>query len=62
VNNGKTITLDPDNKLHVTLATHKKNGSRESNTITNWSKMDKINLTGTIGEFDSVKGWNITNN
>lgn len=59
VNNGKIITLYPDNKLHVTLATNKNNGSRESNNITKWSKIDKIKLTGTIGEFDSVKGWNI---
>ena len=60
VNNGKTITLYPENKLHITLATHKKNNSRESNNITKWNKVDDINLTGTIGEFDSVKGWNIT--
>jgi len=60
VNNGKTITLYPENKLHITLATHKKNNSRESNNITKWNKIDDINLTGTIGEFDSVKGWNIT--
>jgi hypothetical protein len=60
VNNGKTITLYPENKLHITLATHKKNNSSESNNITKWNKIDDINLTGTIYEFDSVKGWNIT--
>lgn len=56
---GKQIILGPHNNLHTTLATHEKKGSRESNNIRKWNKMDKITLTGTIGEFDSINGWNL---
>ena len=56
---GNQVILGQHNTLHITLATLKKNGSRESNNITKWSKMDKITLSGTIGEFDLIKGWNI---
>lgn len=57
--NGNKIRLGTHNNLHITLATHKKKGSRESNNITKWTDMDQITLSGTIGEFDSRKRWNI---
>lgn len=61
IKDGNQVILGQHNTLHITLATLKKNGSRESNNITRWTTMDNITLTGTIGEFDSVKRWNITN-